>query len=384
MAQKLTFHFLALAAMLPSLGLANLEASVANAKRVAQRAGLEIELDGSPTNERDILGNGFSYTFHLNGWEIFAVSKGDVVSGSVISPLAGEGKRFRQRPKGFSQSELIAKAEGHLQKLGLVKGRDFELRGVIASGDEKYWADGDALIGGQRMDFIRPAYLGFRDGMPVASFTYYIPDGRLMAFSIMVGLGKPPLPEPNLISVREGAVKARAAAVTFAERAYPDIASKLPSAEEIEETVVKAWRGPFRSPEEFPTAPYPKEFLHHTLASYNFQVGPISVFVRASNGEILGGGMLALDRDVPTSGLDSGTSGPTPGSRRSTISPEVMAYVSGAPVVPDQPAPAPMTPAEPSRAPVAPPAGMPLGLVALAGGAFALILGAWAIWGRKR
>ncbi len=369
--------------MLPSLGLANLEASVANAKRIAQRAGLEINLEGNVSDGDDILGNGFAGRFRVNGWEIFSPITGDVMTGMRIAPVGGN-KRFRKRPAGFSEAELIAKAEGHLQKLGLVKGRDFELRGVIASGDEKYWADGDALIGGQRMDFIRPAYLGFRDGMPVASFTYYIPDGRLMAFSIMVGLGKPPLPEPNLISVREGAIKARAAAVTFAERAYPDIASKLPSAEEIEETVVKAWRGPFRSPEEFPTAPYPKEFLQHTLASYNFQVGLISVFVRASNGDILGGGMLAIDRDVPASDVDSGTSGPTPGSRRSTISPEVRAYVSGAPVVPDQPAPAPMTPAEPSRAPVAPAAGMPVGLVALAGGAFALILGAWAIWGRKR
>lgn len=270
MVQKLIVNLVFLLALVPSQALASIDTSIVNARRVIEAAGLEIELDGSPTNERDILGNGFSFTFHLNGWEIFAVSKGDVVSGSKISPLAGEGKRFRQRPEGFSQAELIAKAEGHLQKLALVKGRDFELRGVIASGDEKDWADGEALIGGQRMDFIRPAYLGFRDGMPVASFTYYIPDGRLMAFRIMVGLSRPPLREPNLISVREGAIKARAAAVMIAERAYPNLASKLPSVEEIEETVVKAWRGPFRSPEKFPTAPYPKEFLHHTLASYNY------------------------------------------------------------------------------------------------------------------
>ena len=381
MVQKLITNVAFLLALVPLQALASIDASIANARRVIEEAGLEVDLDGSPATERDILGNGFSYTFHLNGWEIFAVSKGDVVSGSLISPLAGEGKRFRKRPEGFSQAELLAKAEGHLQKLGLVKGRDFELRSVIASGDEKYWADGEALIGGQRMDFIRPAYLGFRDGTPVASFTYYIPDGRLMAFSIMVGLSKPPLREPNLISVREGAMKARAAAITFAERAYPDVVSKLPSVEEIEETVVKAWRGPFRSPEEFPTAPYPKEFLNHTLASYNFQVGMISVFVRASNGDILGGGMLALDRDVPASDLDSGASRPNSGSRRSTISPEVMAAISGAPVVPAEPAPAPVAP---PSAPVASPSGMPVGLVAVAGGAFALILGVWAMWARRR
>ncbi len=371
MLQKLTIKFLFLSALAPLQALASIDASIVNARRVIEAAGLEVDLDGSPSNERDILGNGFSNTFQLNGWEIFAVSKGDVVSGSLISPLAGEGKRFRKRPEGFSQAELLAKAEGHLQKLGLVKGRDFELRRVIASGDEKYWADGEALIGGQRMDFIRPAYLGFRDGTPVASFTYYIPDGRLMAFSIMVGLSKPPLREPNLISVREGAIKARAAAVVYAERTRPEWVRTLPTVEEIEKTVDKAWAGPSRPPEDFPVAPQPEEFVNHQLAVYIYRVGRISVTVRASNGDILGGG---IPISIPRPGIPAGSPAPM-------VSPEVMAAISGAPVVPAEPAPAPVAPAS---APVASPSGMPVGLVAVAGGAFALILGVWAMWGRKR
>lgn len=111
MLQKLTIKFLFLSALAPLQALASIDASIVNARRVIEAAGLEVELNGSPSNERDILGNGFSNTFQLNGWEIFAASKGDVVSGSLISPLAGEGKRFRKRPEGFSQAELLAKAK---------------------------------------------------------------------------------------------------------------------------------------------------------------------------------------------------------------------------------------------------------------------------------
>jgi hypothetical protein len=376
MAQKLTLHFLAFAAMLPSLGLANLEASVANAKRIAQRAGLEINLEGNVSDGDDILGNGFAGRFRVNGWEIFSPITGDVMTGMRIAPVGGN-KRFRKRPAGFSEAELIAKAEGHLQKLGLVKGRDFELESVLASGDEKQGFQWEARLGGQRMSFRRPDYMGFRDGTPIASFTYYIPDGQLMAFTIMAGLAKPPLPEARLISLKEGAVKARAAALAYAQRAYPHLVSDLPSVEVIERTAAKVWRGPFRSPEGFPADPYQEEFRNHQLASYTYRVGKIRVFVRASNGAIIGGGMVASPSGARNAGRRlNGVASPP--------SPEVMAHVSGAPVVPAEPAPAPVAPAEPSRAPVAPAARMPDGLAAGAVAGLALMLGAWAIWGRKR
>ena len=192
-----------------------------------------------------------------------------------------------------------------------------------------------------------------------------------MAFSIMVGLSKPPLREPNLISVREGAIKARAAAVVYAERTRPEWVRTLPTVEEIEKTVDKAWAGPSRPPEDFPVAPQPEEFVNHQLAVYIYRVGRISVTVRASNGDILGGG---IPISIPRPGIPAGSPAPM-------VSPEVMAAISGAPVVPAEPAPAPVAPAS---APVASPSGMPVGLVAVAGGAFALILGVWAMWGRKR
>ncbi len=356
--------------MLPSLGLANLEASVANARRIVQKAGLPIQITDEPSEVRDVTGTGRSFAFRVNGWYLTTGAKSDLMTG-LKDDFSARPQKWEGRPPGLSREELIAQAEGYLNRLGLVKGRDYQLDSVVDAGDPHKRLDSDAVIGAQRMTFGRPDYLGFKNSLPVATFTILISTGELLWFNIASGIGRPPYPMTDFISANDAAIKAREAAITYLERIDPNRVNQVPEVAAIEKTVSKVLAMSLAGDSKFPMVERADELRTHYLPAYSFRVGSVSVTVRADNGDILGGGLLLSSSHGASAGNPS-------------ASPEVMAAISGEPVVPDQPAPAPVAPAEPSRAPVAPAAGTPVGLVALAGGAFALMLGAWAMWGRKR
>ena len=352
---------------IPAVSVAQLSESVANARRIVQKAGLPIQITDEPSEVRDVTGKGRSFAFRVNGWYLTTGAKSDLITGLKVD-FSARPQKWEGRPPGRSQEELIAQAEGYLNRLGLTKGRDYQLESVVDAGDPSKRLDSDAVIGAQRITFGRPDYLGFKNSLPVATFTILISTGELLWFNIASGIGRPPYPITDFISVNEAAIKAREAAITYLERIDPKRVNQVPEVAAIEKTVSKVLAMSLAGDSKFPMVARADELRTHYLPAYSFRVGSVSVTVRADNGDILGGGLLLSSSQVATAGKPS-------------VAPEVLAAISGAPVVPAEPAPAPVAPAS---APVASPSGMPVSLVAVAGGAFALILGAWAMWGRKR
>lgn len=383
MAYKVTICLFAVAAMLPTVSLASVEASVANARRIVAEAGMEIDLQGEPTALRDLTGKNHSFAFVIHPWRISAAPSGNTVSGVDLS-FAGQPRGWQSRPSGLSREEIINRAESHLRKLGLEPDRDYVLGSVVAAGDKDVRYDSDAIIGAQRVTFRRPDSQGFANRAPVASFTFLIENGRLLSFRITEGVSKPPSQGFSPIPVREAALKARQAATIFAERTGASMLKNLPGVDEIERTVKRGWAMSVGGPDQFPHVPMPSEMREHMLPSYSFRVGALVVSVRADNGDVLSGGLPASD---PTPLLErergmtrkeierSGTSSDWP-----PAPPHPLALTSSAKKI--EPADSPHT--TPMRATASNSPKMPDGLVAMAGGVFALILGAWAIWVRRR
>lgn len=356
--------------------------SVFNARRIVAKSGIEIDLQGEPTALRDLTGKNHSFAFVINQWRISAAPSGNTVAGVDLS-FAGQPRGWESRPSGLSREEIIDRAESHLRKLGLQQDRDYVLGSVVAAGDKDFRYDSDAMIGAQRVTFRRPDSQGFENRAPVASFTFLIENGRLIAFRITEGISKPPQQGFSPIPVREAALRAKQAAELFAERTGASMLKTLPTVDEIERTVKRGWAMSVGGPDKFPHVPMPPEMREHMLPSYSFRVGALAISVRADNGDILSGGVPASDptpllereRGMTRREIDqSGTSSDWPAAP-----PHPLALNSPAQKI--EPVGSPKTTA--SRATASNPPPIPAGVVA-AVGAYALIIGAWAIWGRRR
>jgi hypothetical protein len=234
--------------------------------------------------------------------------------GGGVLLFAGPGRNqaeITERPAHPTEAELIARSERILARLGYRKGIDFDFEWARSWRDPEESRDlGPTLrVGGERIQFRRPAFRGFFDLDQTYVFEYDLVADELVSLSLPPELGTPSrVSLTKAITVEEAAARAATAIAEYQRETRAFWARQADSPSALLKSVDPVWQrqGVLDDPHFRPGGvglpsiePIPNAERDILIPTYSFRFGDSSVTVRADTGEVRipyygGGGMISI------------------------------------------------------------------------------------------
>ena len=226
-----------------------------------------------------------------------------------------------RRPEGVAAEVLIEDIKRMLQGLGWKEGADYEIGETWDAGHPQRGMVAEAQAGLQVTSINLPAIQGWGEGSTIGTVRHEISTGKLVYLMLST---RPSLKTEDLtrvLTLAEGAARARAFAVAYLQKSDPGALDQVPSVEELAAKGGRALTVPAVSAgARFPTDDFPEGLRTYKTraAIYNYIVGPVLITVHATSGRVVRAGLKAdeggISTRTETTGRDQGASGSSSGS----------------------------------------------------------------------
>ena len=293
------------------------------ALNTSERLGLEaadILRARKPQAERITPSDLPRYMLKAENWT-FRVAPAQGVFAITDSRFRKSRLNLDRRPEGAAPELLHADIKRMLQGLGWEEGVDYRIGESWDAGHPQRGQEAEAQAGLQVTSINLPAIPGWDEGSTIGTARHEISTGKLVYLMLATRPSRKTEDLSEVITLTEGAARARAFAVAYLQKSDPGALDQVPSVEELAANGGRALSVPWVAADpRFATEDFPEELRTQKMraAIYNYIVGPVLVTVHATSGRVVRAGLKTDEggislRNAPTP-RDQSASGSSSGS----------------------------------------------------------------------